>query len=92
MKVRFEDFVQHHTNYEKNETKMISKTKHKEIHMDPLHGDYPEDQKNIPGWNRWLSFSKYCKHRFLDCKGIPNCKYHDSSIGYCLPKLCPKRR
>lgn len=87
----FDSFVEHHTNYEKDEKVMVGKNEHREIHIDPNHPLYPEDPENIPGWNNWLGFSIDCEHRFIDRKGHPNCKYHDSSIGYCLPKLCPRR-
>lgn len=39
---------------------------------------------------RFEAFAEECPHRFLDSKGIPNCKYHDSSIGFCEVENCPK--
>jgi len=84
-------FVEHHTNYEKDEKKIIRKSLHKEIHIDPLHPLYPEDEENIPRWIQWKVFRDRCFFMFEDCWGIPNCKYYDSSVGYCLPRLCPRK-
>jgi len=39
----------------------------------------------------FMKVQRECPHLFLDEKGIPNCKYHDSSIGVCKPEFCPER-
>lgn len=31
-----------------------------------------------------------CEDRFVDNHEMPNCNYHDSSIGECTPELCPR--
>lgn len=33
-----------------------------------------------------------CRYRFTDNKGVANCGYHDSSIGYCKAEFCPRLR
>jgi len=33
---------------------------------------------------------KECKYLVLNGRDIPNCSYHDSSVGVCNPRNCPK--
>ncbi len=31
-----------------------------------------------------------CEYRFVDARGLANCRYHDSAIGYCSVDNCPR--
>jgi len=90
MRNRFDEFVEHHINYEKNETVMVSRKEHDEIHSNPEHPLYPKDFWNIPGWDSWDSIRKSCPYSLRESEKIYYCTYHDSSVGFCVSKLCPK--
>jgi hypothetical protein len=49
------------------------------------------NRSRIVKGNLWL-LKPYvtCEHRIYDQFGDPNCRYYDSSIGYCQQDLCPK--
>jgi len=83
-------YVEHHINYAKNKTIMVSKEKHNEIHSNPEHPLYPEDYWNMPGWKNWNEMRKSCSHSLKESDKIYYCTYHDSSVGFCVSKLCPK--
>jgi len=39
----------------------------------------------------WMSeVQEDCEHLVLDGENTPNCSYHDSSVGVCNPRNCPK--
>lgn len=39
---------------------------------------------------KFEELSENCEYRFIDDRGIANCRYHDSSIGYCKAEFCPR--
>lgn len=39
---------------------------------------------------RFEEVAEPCEYRFIDSRGLANCNYHSSSVGYCRGKFCPR--